>query len=187
MRLKITKFKSVKSTNDEAIKLIQKYKYTSGLVITDIQTNGRGTMGKKWISEKGNIFISTFFKVNFSKIKIQNFLIISAKIVKTILGQYTKKKIIIKKPNDILIESKKICGILQEVIEYKNEKFLITGMGINTFVTPISKEFISTCLKDHTKKIFKNSIIVANIKNIYEEIINEFENNNFSRVKNKYI
>ena len=49
MKLKITKFKSVKSTNDEAIKLIKSGKITSGLVTADLQTKGRGTMGKKWI------------------------------------------------------------------------------------------------------------------------------------------
>ena len=55
--LKINKFKSVKSTNDKAIKLIQKYRHTAGLVVSDKQTKGKGTMGKKWVSKKGNIFI----------------------------------------------------------------------------------------------------------------------------------
>ena len=185
MKLKITKFKIVKSTNDEAIKLIQRYKHTSGFIVSEEQTRGRGTMGKKWSSKKGNIFISTFFKVNFSKIKIKNFLIINADIIKKILKQYTKKKIIIKKPNDLLIENKKICGILQEVVEYNNEKFLITGIGINTSIAPNSKNIASTCLKDHTKKVIKNLTIVRNIKKTYEKIINEFENNNFKYIKNK--
>ena len=92
MKLKITKFKSIKSTNDVSIKLIQSGKATSGLVSADLQTKGRGTMGKKWISKKGNIFISIFFKVNFTKVKIENFLIINAKIIKKILKNYTKKK-----------------------------------------------------------------------------------------------
>ena len=85
-------------------------------------------MGKKWISKKGNIFISIFFKVNLIKIKIkiENYLIINAKIVKKILNKYTKKIIKIKKPNDLLIDGKKISGILQELIEHKKEKYLIT-------------------------------------------------------------
>ena len=140
MKLKIIKFKSVKSTNDKAIKLIQRKKITSGFIVSDMQINGRGTMGKKWISKKGNIFISIFFKVNFSKFKIENFLIINAKIIKKILERYTKKIITIKKPNDILIEKKKICGILQEVIVCNNEKYLITGIGINTVIAPNNKK-----------------------------------------------
>ncbi|MDA7606792.1 biotin--[acetyl-CoA-carboxylase] ligase, partial [Pelagibacteraceae bacterium] len=91
MKLKIVKFKSVKSTNDEAIKLIKSDKYPSGIVSTDFQIKGRGNMGKKWISLKGNIFISIFFKVNLFKIKIENYLIINAKIIKKILQVYTKE------------------------------------------------------------------------------------------------
>ena len=47
MILKITKFKSVKSTNDKAIELIQKLNHVSGLVVSNTQSKGRGTMGKK--------------------------------------------------------------------------------------------------------------------------------------------
>ena len=96
MKLKIIKFRNVKSTNDEAIKLIRSGKSILGLVSTNSQTKGRGTMGKKWISYRGNIFISIFFKVNLVKIKIENYLIINAKIIKKILNIYTKKIIKIK-------------------------------------------------------------------------------------------
>jgi len=187
MKLKIKKFKRVKSTNDEAIKLIQKHRYMSGLVVSDIQTRGRGTMGKKWISKKGNIFISIFFSVNLTKIKIENFLIINAKIIEKVLKSYVKKNIKIKKPNDLLIENKKFCGILQEVIEFNNDKFLITGIGINTINVPYDKKIISTCLNDHTIKNIRNLNIIQNIKNSYEKMINDLDNNNFTYIKNKYI
>ncbi len=113
-------------------------------------------MGKKWISYKGNIFISIFFKVNLIKIKIENYLIINAKIIKKILNEYTKKIIKIKKPNDLLIDGKKICGILQEVIDHKKEKYLITGIGINTKISPSNKDFKSTSLKINSSKNISN-------------------------------
>ena len=65
----------------------------------------------------------------------------------------------IKKPNDLLIEKKKICGILQEIVEYNNEKFLITGIGINTVIAPHGEKFTSTCLSMHAEKIIKNLIM----------------------------
>jgi|TARA_B100001094_G_C17961405_1_gene685616 BirA family biotin operon repressor/biotin-[acetyl-CoA-carboxylase] ligase len=187
MKLKIIKFRTLKSTNDKAIKLIQKHRHTSGLIISDTQTKGKGTMGKKWISKKGNIYISIFFKVDFSKFKIKNFLTINTKILKKILKNYTTKIIKIKEPNDLLIEKKKFCGILQEVIEYEGEKFLITGIGINTTFAPYNKFFFSTCLKEHSKKIIKNSEIIRKIKNAYVQMIYDLNNNNFTYVKNKYI
>jgi BirA family biotin operon repressor/biotin-[acetyl-CoA-carboxylase] ligase len=178
MKLKIIKFRNVKSTNDEAIKLIRSNKCSMGLISTNSQTKGRGTMGKKWISYKGNIFISIFFKVNLVKIKIENYLIINAKIIKKILSKYTKKIIKIKKPNDLLIDGKKICGILQEVIEHKKEKYLITGIGINTKILPSNKNFKCTSLKTHANKNINNSVIIDKIKNNYDKLIYDINNLN---------
>ena len=187
MKLKIKKFKIVKSTNDIAIRLIQKHSRTSGLIVSELQTKGRGTMGKKWTSKKGNIFISIFFKINFAKFKIENFLIINAKIIKKVLQSYTKKIIMIKKPNDLLIENKKICGILQEIVEHNNKKFLITGIGLNTNSVPNNFKLTSTCLNDHTEKNIKNFNIVKSLKKSYEKMICDLNNNNFTYIKNKYI
>tara|TARA_B110000971_G_C19847741_1_gene425602 strand:- start:30 stop:593 length:564 start_codon:yes stop_codon:yes gene_type:complete len=186
MKLKIIKFNSVKSTNNEAIKLIRSGKLILGLVSADTQTNGKGTMGKKWISQKGNIFISIFFKVNLIKVKIENYLIINAKIVQKILSEYTKKIIKIKKPNDLLINKNKICGILQEIIDYKKEKYLITGIGINTKIFPSDKNFKCTSLKIHSNKNFKNKIIISKIKNSYDKLIYDLNNHNSLYIKKKY-
>ena len=186
MKLKIVKFKNIKSTNDTAIKLIRSNKSNLGLVSSIAQTNGRGTMGKKWISNKGNIFISIFFKVNLIKIKIENYLIINAKIIKKILFAYTKKIIKMKKPNDLLIDEKKICGILQEVITHKKEKYLITGIGINTKISPLNEDFKCTSLKINTNIKINNEIIINKIKKKYDELIYDLNNRNSSYVKKKY-
>ena len=62
MILKLIKFNCVKSTNDEAIRIIRSQKDSQGIVISNFQTQGKGTMGKKWISYNGNFFASIFFK-----------------------------------------------------------------------------------------------------------------------------
>jgi BirA family biotin operon repressor/biotin-[acetyl-CoA-carboxylase] ligase len=186
MKLKIIKFRNVKSTNDEAIKLIRSGKSILGLVSTNSQTQGRGTMGKKWISYRGNIFISIFFKVNLVKIKIENYLIINANIIKKILNIYTKKIIKIKKPNDLLIDGKKICGILQEVIDHKKEKYLITGVGINTKISPLSKDFKSTSLKINSSKNISNKIIIDKIMKNYDKLIYDINYHNAFYIRKKY-
>jgi len=183
MKLKIVKFKSVTSTNDEAIKLIRSNRCILGLVSADSQTKGRGTMGKKWISYKGNIFISIFFKANLIKLKIENYLTINAKIVKKILNEYTKKIVKIKKPNDLIIDGKKICGILQEVIEHKKEKYLITGIGINTKISNLNKNFTSTSLKLNSNKKINNKIIINKIKKNYDKLIYDINNHTSLSVK----
>jgi BirA family biotin operon repressor/biotin-[acetyl-CoA-carboxylase] ligase len=186
MKLKLIKFKSIKSTNDKAIKLIRSDKHLLGLISVDSQFKGRGTMGKKWVSHKGNIFVSIFFKVNFIKIKTRNYLIINAKIIKKILQKYTKKIIKIKKPNDLLIDGKKICGILQEVIEHKKKKYLITGIGINTKISPSYQNFKCTSLKINSNKNINNQIIIKNIKKEYDKLIYDLNNHNSLYVMKKY-
>ena len=186
MKIKIIRFKSVKSTNDEAIRLIRSDKHLLGLVSTNFQINGRGTMGKKWISDKGNIFISIFFKVNLIKIKIENYLIINAKIIQKILNEYTKKIIKLKKPNDLLIDGKKICGILQEIINHKKKKYLITGIGINTKISPSNQNLKCTSLKIHSNKNINNKIIIDKIKKNYDRLIYDLNNHNALYVKKKY-
>ena len=58
MKLRSLKFKSVKSTNDIALMLIKKDNIKPSIILSERQTKGRGTMGKKWISKKGNLFLS---------------------------------------------------------------------------------------------------------------------------------
>ena len=62
MKLKIYSYKGVKSTNDTAIRLIKK-NIKQGIVTSDIQTNGKGQRGKKWVSRRGIVFIKIFFRV----------------------------------------------------------------------------------------------------------------------------
>ena len=56
-------FKRITSTNDKAIKLI-KAGYKNGVITADNQTKGRGRQGKKWISIKGNLYMSIFYEIN---------------------------------------------------------------------------------------------------------------------------
>ena len=107
MKFKIIKFKSVQSTNNEAIKLINKNKNNPTLILTENQTRGRGTRGKKWISKKGNLFFSIYFEFNETRINFKQFAVLNALILRKILTKYVSKKINIKWPNDLLIEKKK--------------------------------------------------------------------------------
>ena len=63
MKMQIKKFKKVKSTNDIAINLIKKNISKPTLIITETQTNGRGRIGKKWISKKGEPFYFFIFQI----------------------------------------------------------------------------------------------------------------------------
>ena len=146
MKLNLIRFNKVKSTNDVALKLLKSNKKQRGIIISNIQTNGKGTMGKKWISLKGNFFVSIFFELRKNMPNPKEFSLINPIIIKNILIKYTKLEIKIKWPNDLLINSKKVCGILQEFVKINKKNFLIIGIGINTIKSPNNSNFKSTSL-----------------------------------------
>ena len=113
MKIKKFTFKQVVSTNKTAIRIIKKTKLDYGMIISDLQKNGKWQYGKKWISYKGNLFLSFFFNINKIGIPISRITKINCLLVKKLVSKYYKKDIIFKSPNDLLIKKRKICGILQ--------------------------------------------------------------------------
>ncbi len=168
MRLNLIKFGTVKSTNDIAIKIIRSKKIKSGIIISKNQKLGRGTMGKKWISLSGNFFASVFFELKKNMPSANEFSLINPLIIKKILNEYSNFEIKIKWPNDLLIKSRKVCGILQELIKIHNKNFLIIGIGINTINSPNNKNFKSISLLECSDKIINNHQILINLKKNYE-------------------
>ena len=169
MKFKILRFKKLISTNYTAIRIIRSSNLMYGMIIAERQINGRGQYGRKWISLKGNLFVSFFGKLNRSKLKISTITKINCLLVKELLSKFTKKKILFKKPNDLLIDKKKISGILQEVILIKENKFLITGIGINITKNPIIKNYPATNLQEITKKSISKIVIENKLKQIFEK------------------
>ena len=169
MKLKKYLYKSVTSTNDVAIKKIRQG-FLSGIIISKKQTKGRGRYGNKWISIKNNLFMSVFFNLNKNK-SLKNLTSSTCKIVQKSLLKIIKKKIKIKKPNDLLINEKKLCGILQETIFYKSKKFAIVGIGINVDRSPIIVNYPTTYVNLYTKKKLTSAKIYNEIKKNFEKYI----------------
>ena len=86
--------------------------------------------------------------------------------------KYIKKKITVKYPNDLLINKKKFCGILQEIIFNKEFKFLIVGIGINLIKNPKIKNYPTT-----------NILIETGIKIKKLKLIKSIESNYSSKLK----
>ena len=173
MKFKIFKFKKVESTNNSAIRIIKNSNIDYGMIIANEQKNGRGQYGKKWISYNGNLFVSFFYRLDYLTVSLKQITKINCLLVKKLLFIYYKKKIIFKKPNDLLINKKKICGILQEKIIKLKRKYLIVGIGINLIKNPNLKNYPTTNLNVLiNKKISKNKI-EKQIKKIFEVKLTE--------------
>jgi len=168
MKLKVFRFKKVNSTNNTAIRIIKKTDLDNGMIISEMQNSGRGQYGKKWVSFKGNLFVSFFYSLENINIPLRQLTKINCILVKKLLSFYYKKKIIFKKPNDLIINRKKICGILQETLIKFDKKYLIVGIGINLIKNPYIRNYPTTNLSEIVNKNFKKKGIENKLKKIFE-------------------
>ena len=168
MKFKVFRFNKVKSTNNTAIKIIKTSDIDYGMIVSENQSNGKGQYGKKWISYKGNLFVSFFFNLKNFDINLNKFTKLNCLLVKKLLTSYYRNKIIFKKPNDLLINKKKICGILQETLIKLNKKYLIVGIGINLIKSPLIRNYPTTNLYELLDKKVSKRQIVNELKKIFE-------------------
>lgn len=174
MQLKDCKFyyKTLDSTQDEAWKKVLNGT-EKGIVISNIQTKGRGTHGRTWFTdEENNIAFSIFVSLNCNIKKLENITIKIAEVIVDILNKNYQIKLDIKKPNDIVFKGKKIGGILTEIKSINETvKFLVVGIGLNT-----NKVFFNEEIKNIATSIKKEFGISIETNEFIDEFCNRFEN-----------
>jgi len=174
MKLKQFNFRKVKSTNQTAIRLIKKTKNKFGLIVSEAQSNGKGQYGRKWISLKGNIFISFYFTLEKINLSLNSLTKKNCFLVKDTISKYYKKKIIFKAPNDLLINKKKFCGILQEKIQKSKKEYLIVGIGLNLIKSPKISDYPATNLFEITNRKINKKKFVKQLKITFEKFLSKY-------------
>ena len=141
--------KTCKSTNDYLIEDALQGAQEGKSIISLKQTKGRGTKNNSWISDYGNIFLSTLLRPKGSKkYWPQLSLLAGLSVFETLLEiGVNRKDIKIKWPNDILLNFKKVSGILVESID----NFAVIGIGLNLKSSPkfVTGEFKATNLSNY--------------------------------------
>jgi len=125
-------FSDVTSTNDAIFDIANKESQEGTVVLSRMQTKGRGRHGRVWISPKGGIYISILLKPRIDFKRIHVFNLIGAIAVAESLKKLYDIPVTIKWPNDVFVHDKKIAGILSEARVLDNgTSILIVGVGIN--------------------------------------------------------
>ncbi len=145
------------------------------LLIAEIQTDGIGTKGKSWYTGEGkNIAMTIILRPNCKISKLEGLTIKIAECMKKTIYDLYKYQLKIKKPNDLMLNDKKICGILTEINTISEKiNYLLISLGFNVNETDFSEETekIATSLKKEFGKDFKREdIIVRFIENLEKEI-----------------
>lgn len=168
MRLTIHQFSELESTNTTAAVYLNDPSTEEGTVIwAYTQTRGRGTHGRKWESEEGNLYFSLVLmpknKTADDNTKLS--LVAGMAVAQTLKSLHPTLNVALKWPNDVLIDGKKMCGILIE----QHDQTVIVGVGLNVNHFPTETDFPATCLKDHTNQDYDlTDLLQFLLKNLWQ-------------------
>jgi BirA family biotin operon repressor/biotin-[acetyl-CoA-carboxylase] ligase len=131
---KIYKYDTAGSTNDLAFMHASQGEKEGAVFWARTQTKGRGRQGRRWVSHKDKgIYFSIILKPDILVSEAPKITLLAALSICKALRKFADGEFLLKWPNDIMIEDKKIGGILTEMDEKKGKiRFLIVGVGINT-------------------------------------------------------
>jgi len=135
---KIFHYVRVTSTQDKAKKLAENGFAEGAVIIAEIQTQGKGRLGRRWVSPRGGIWLSVLLRPEITPMEVPKITMIGSLAVAKAIAELTRLEVKLKWPNDVLIrtisgfEFKKVCGVLTEMVSgVSRVNYVITGLGIN--------------------------------------------------------
>jgi len=171
---KIKYFKEINSTHIYAKENANKME-NGTLIVADLQTSGIGTKGRNWYTGIGkNIAMTIFLKPNASINQLEGLTIIIANSMQKAIYDIYKYKLDIKEPNDLILNGKKISGILTQVNTIGDDiQYLLISVGFNVNEDKFSKEIqkIATSLKREYKREYSREEIISKFIEYLEEDI----------------
>jgi BirA family biotin operon repressor/biotin-[acetyl-CoA-carboxylase] ligase len=125
-------FSEAASTNDFAKEMAATGAEEGTVIIAETQTSGKGRLGRDWASPKGGIWLSTILRPKLRPNDIPKLTLMTSLAVAKTISQLFNLRTEVKWPNDVLINAKKVCGILTEANTRGNiTDFVVVGIGIN--------------------------------------------------------
>ena len=180
---KILFFEEVDSTNNKAKQIALEEKEGT-VVISEMQTSGRGRRGREWYSPKGGIYVTFILKPNVSPEKASQLTLVSSlALVETLNAINNNLNAKIKWPNDVLVSGKKISGILTELSsDMEKINYIVVGVGINLNT---EKEILpenGTSLKIEMKEEVSIKLFLKSFLEHYDLIYQEYLNSGIDQI-----
>lgn len=175
---KVITFDTLESTNKEAKRFAIEGENEGTVIISEEQTSGKGRRGKDWISPPNSgIWMSIILRPEIIVQNASMLTLVAGLAVCKAIQEETKLNVEIKWPNDIILDEKKVGGILTEMsseIDFIN--FIIVGIGINVNIPSFPEEIsnVATSLLINGKKNYKRKNIVKKILEYFEIYYNKY-------------
>lgn len=166
-------FETIDSTNSEALRLAKAGAIGDFVIISNTQTGGRGSKGRLWKSIAGNLHTTILLNSPVDPKKHPQLSFVVANSIFDALAKIAQSKhrnlnIKLKWPNDILINGRKVGGILLESITLGNKNYVAIGIGVNIIEAPANVSFPATSLYDE-------GIILESSDELLSLVINRFD------------
>ena len=140
MEFNIHRYESIASTNDLAIRMAEEGAPEGTVVIAREQTAGKGRHGRNWSSPPGSgLYLSVVLRPNLSFDKFWQTAFVASVAASEAIAEVSGLPARIKWPNDILINERKVCGIL---VEARKPPAAIVGIGINVNTPAFPPEIV---------------------------------------------
>lgn len=172
-------FDSTESTNEVATKLGKSGEVHGTLVVADGQSKGKGRRGRSWSSPFGkDIYMTLLLRPCCKLESVSTLTLVMALSVMEAVSEVVSVQTLIKWPNDIVLNGKKLCGILTEMyLEPDNSFFIVIGAGINCnqtdFIEEISNNATSLFLEE--QKYIDRAKLIGSIMSCFERNYEVFE------------
>lgn len=171
-------FPEIDSTNTKAKQLAEEGHPSGTLVVAERQVAGRGRRGRTWESPSGSgIFMTLMIKPDINPNNASMLTLVAALAVAAAIRKCTGRPAGIKWPNDIVMNGKKVCGILTEMsaqVDYVNH--VVVGIGINVHNESFPEELthMATSLYLETGERFQRAILIEEVWEQFERYYNIF-------------
>ena len=154
------------STNDEIKRQAEEGAPEGLLVLAEYQTGGKGRRGRSWVTPAGSaIAMSLLLRPQIEPQYASMITLVMGLAAADAIEKYTDLKAQIKWPNDVVINGRKICGILTEMkMKGKQIDYVVVGTGINTGIDEFPDELKAVAASLHTltgKEISRTELIAV--------------------------
>jgi len=177
MRFRILRYRSLDSTNNVAKDFAERGAAEGTVIVTDFQTKGRGRESRRWRSPKEkDLLFSIIVRPPLKVGQISILTHLTAQAVKGVLDKELGMLSALKKPNDVLVEGKKIAGILTESSgKGRQTEYVVIGVGLNVNTPRKSLLTSATSILMQTKKeVDRDKLLISFLdlfRRMYEEVV----------------
>ena len=184
--------REVGSTNDAAKELADSGAAEGTVVVAESQTAGRGRLGREWLSPRGGLYFSVILRPKLSAQEAVKLVFMAGLAAAEVAHEAYGLNVVTKWPNDVILEGRKLCGILSEMsIRGKDVSFVVLGFGVNanlnvrkTMPRPLRESVAS--LSDELGKKVELELLFRTLLQKLENLYDVFLHEGFARILEKW-